>query len=170
MIGFSHLRISNFVKFSSLALLLVLPLSTVCLSQTITVHLVDQKNGHPLRWANQRIVLAYAHDSDELKRTPHLGNVETDAIGEAQFKLPNPPPELLQFWLMVSHVLSDCGCRSDPSRAGDVLGKGIVLWKQTSVGSFGNVKAQPGEVLILIRPMSLAKRLTILLFGWAEKE
>lgn len=172
MIGFSHLRLCNVLKFSSLALLLVLLLSTVCLSQTITVRLINQRNGQPLHWAKQTVYLPFPLDpaGQESSLARRIA-VESDANGEARFELPKPAPE----WLQVSLVLSDdkyiedCGCQPDGSRTADVLDKGIVVWKGTSVSSLDNVKAQPGEILLLLRPVTFARWLLIRLLGWAER-
>lgn len=166
------MRVSNFEKFSLLALLFLLPLSPACLGQTIKVRLINQRNGEPLHWAKQTVYLPFSVDpagqhSGLAKRVA----VETDANGEVRFELPKPAPE----WLQVSLALSDdeyiegCGCHPDSSRTTDVLDKGIVVWKSTSIGSLDKVKAQPGEILLLIRPVTFAKWLLIRLLGWTQR-
>jgi hypothetical protein len=173
MIGFSQLRISNFEKFSLLALFLLLPLSPVCLSQTITVRLINQRNGQPLHWANQVVYVPFSQDSDGLRKgLAKQVAVETDAAGEARFELPKPSAEVIQVTLVPSHddYIEYCGCWSETTRTGDVLDKGIVVWKDTSVGSLGKLKAQPGEILFLVRPVSFPERLFILLFGWTQRD
>ena len=59
------------------------------MAQTITVHLIDFRNGKPL--GEQRVEMLYP-DSDH---RVHTLSLKTDSPGVAEFAVPSPNPERL---------------------------------------------------------------------------
>lgn len=161
-------RIATRWRFSCFALLLLLSLNPACLSQTITVRMIDKNNGRPLHWANQTVSFDLADEWSELQRplATH-GVTTTDPHGEARFEIPSSRPKLLSISVRLASNLWQwhCTCGS-LLKTQDAIDKGVVIWNTTSVGSQGKVEARPGDILILAKPPSLFERL----FGWAVKE
>lgn len=163
----SQLRNSNIEKFSWLILAVLLS-SPACLGQTITVRLINQRNGKPLHWAKQTVSFDLADEWSDLQKPLAAHGVSTtDPNGEARFEIPSSQPKLLSISVrLASHLWQwHCPCGS-LLKTQDVIEKGVVIWNAVSVGSQGKVETRPGVILILAKPPSLFERL----FGWALRE
>lgn len=84
------------MKVTSTSRYLVCPLllwfGYSCAGQAVTIRVVDAAHGHPLQ--KQRVSVTLFYDKGERRPAKYdatLG-IETDASGEAHFKLPEPAP------------------------------------------------------------------------------
>jgi hypothetical protein len=133
-----------------LACLLLLCCGRFCLAQEITVRVISAANGRPV--PKQRVSVTLSNNA--------VLNLETDADGEAHFKLPEPSPVrfVAQARLDWSHW--SCGCVVEGS-TNDLVQKGIlgspfatVRKKYTAI-----LKPAPREILFVAKPLSFLERL-----------
>jgi hypothetical protein len=111
-----------------------------CFGQTITIHVVNVTNGHPL--SKQHISISGLPDSPELR-------LVTDPNGKVQFELPKPTP--IHFAVRAdlspdSHWY--CSCVTFVT-AEEVIQKGLIAGPDDKVHV---VQPTPGEILFRARP------------------
>jgi hypothetical protein len=142
---------------SSLCLVSTLLVSFVpsCFAQTVTVRVINAKNGHPLSGQGVAISLLY-HGSEKAPGgySAHL-SLKTDDNGEAHFRLPQPPPAHMAASVSIDQSRWRCAC--------------ILLDSTQNVVQFGVVQAEPSgkessspkplEILFVARPLSLFSRI-----------
>jgi len=112
-----------------------------CFGQTITIHVVNVTNGHPL--SKQHILISALPDSPELR-------LVTDLNGKVQFELPKPVP----IHFAVSADLSPdshwyCYCMTFVT-TDEVIQKGYIVRPDDKEVSVAQPK--PGEILFRARP------------------
>ena len=140
----------------SVAFLVLLSLS-ICYAQEFSVRLIDARNGHPL--SNETVTITFTENQKALKGF----SVKTDAHGSAAFQLPSPlPPNVLvrnyhlypcYNWtstntelLKQSGLVSRCSKEDQECRC--------VFDKEAS-----EIKAKPGEIVLLARPETLWEKI-----------
>ena len=133
-----------------------------CLGQEVTVRVINAANGRPL--PKQSVSVSFPYDEKYDKKIPAKYNatlnLETDASGEAHFTLPEPPPVHFSAQVRIDWSRWKCVCGIMGS-TDDLLRAGIMRSVTTtdSNNSSGPFKAIPGEVLFVVRPLSLLERL-----------
>lgn len=148
--------------FWCLACLLLLCYGPFCLAQDVTVRVINAENGHPVQ--KQAISVSFLYDKKYDKEIPAkydlVLNLETDVNGEAHFKLPEPPPVHFSAQVRMDWSRWKCGCGILGS-TDDLVQKGIVgpVATTDSKNSAALVKAVPGEILFVARPLSFFERL-----------
>lgn len=151
---------SKLLNFRFLVWLALIWPGSSCLAQPVTIRVIDIHNGRLLQKEKVSVTLLY----DKGERTPATYepniNGETDANGGMQFRIAEPDPA--HFSVMV-HLRSEylrCGCwvMGDTK---DLIQKGIVGPQPgaKSEKSDATIKAVPGELVIMARPMSFFERL-----------
>jgi hypothetical protein len=101
------------------ALMGVLLLCQFSFAQAVKVRVVNGNNGDAL--PKQAVSVQFLYEKPP-KATPPL-RIETDANGEAQFRIPEPPPERLDVRLALTSGHWHCGCWVMPLTE-DVISKG----------------------------------------------
>ena len=141
---------------------LSLCLGPFCLAQEVKVRVVNGANRRPLQ--KQAVSVSFLYDKKYDKEIPAkydaVLNLQTDANGEAHFKLPDPPPVHFSAQVRVDWSRWKCGCGILGS-TDDLVRKGIVgpVATTDSKKSDALLKATPGEILFLVRPLSFLERL-----------
>jgi hypothetical protein len=150
---------ASFLRFFVLVLLLCL--GPICLAQEVTVRLINAANGRPLQKQAVSVSLLYdkRYDKSIPAKYDAVLNLETDVNGEAHFRLPVPPPAHFSAQVHVDWSRWRCGCGIMGS-TDDLIGKGIVGPVPTTDSSTSvRLKAAPGQVLFVARPLSFFERL-----------
>lgn len=148
-----HLRV--------ITLFLLLWISPSCFGQVNRVRIINGKNGHPLPKQQVTVTLFYEKGDQKPAKYDAVLSLETDINGEAQFRLPVPPP--VHFAATVSSVdwsRWKCACGILGS-TDDLVRKGIVgpVATAESKKSAALFTAVPGEVLFVFRPLTFFERL-----------
>jgi hypothetical protein len=144
------------------AYLLLLCIGSFCQAQEAKVRVINAANRRPP--PKQAVSVSFLYDKkyDKEIAAKYVAalNLETDANGEAYFKLPEPPPvhfsaEVRMDW---SHWKCGCGILGSTD---DLVRKGIVgpVATTDSKKSAALFKAVPGEILFAARPLSFIERL-----------
>lgn len=134
--------------------------STLCSGQVIRVRVVNAKDGRPL--GKQQVTVSLLYDKSE--RTPAkydaILRLETDANGGAQFSLPELFPAHLSAQVTLTSEHWRCGCSALVTTQ-DLIQKGILGPQpdHESTQSATQVKAEPGELLFVARPLTFFERL-----------
>jgi hypothetical protein len=135
-------------------------LSSFCAAQVVTIRVIEAADGRPLQ--KQRVSVSLLYDKNEPTPTKYdaVLSLETDQNGEAQFRLPEPAPAHLATQVNLTSEHWRCGC-SLLATTRDLIQKGIVEPKPgpESKKSAVLAKAEPGEILILARRLTLFERL-----------
>jgi hypothetical protein len=141
-----------------LAVLLSGFVSFACFGQTVTVRIVNARDGKPV--AAQKILVSGIYGNgdtpDEARRklfakhTSPDATFVTDAQGRVRFDLPTAPPASFYVRAVLRPPVWDCSCLvTVPTE--ELMHKG--LW----VGSHddASIQPQPGEILFRISPTAL---------------
>jgi hypothetical protein len=135
-------------------------LGPLCLAQVVAIRVINAADGRPLQ--KQRVSVSLLYEKGEKTPAKYDANLslETDANGEAQFTLPEPAPRHLSAQVRLTSEHWHCGC-GVLAATGEVIQKGIVgpLPRAESKKSAPPVKADPGEILFVARPLSFFERL-----------
>lgn len=144
----------------NLSYVLVLLVSPSCFAQEVVVRVVNATNGQPLGMQHVSVSLLYEKGEETPARYEAILNSETDAKGDAHFTLPEPAPRHISALVRLTSEHWICGCGVVASTE-DVIQKGIVgvLPTGESKKSTAALKAAPGEILIVARPLSFFERL-----------
>jgi hypothetical protein len=148
--------------FRYLTCLLLLCCGHLCMAQEVTVRVINAANGRPL--PKQAVSVSFLYDNRYDKEIPAkydaVLNLETDANGEAHFRLPEPPPAHFSAQARVDWSRWNCGCGLLGS-TDDLVRKGIVgpVATAESKKSAALLTAVPGEILFAARPLSFWERL-----------
>jgi hypothetical protein len=137
---------------ASCALLWLAPL---CVGQTLTVRVINGKNGRALQ--GQKVTVSLLYDGSA---RPPAGCrttlfLKTDKGGEARFSLPSPPPAHLAASVQINWSRWRCSCTLLDSTE-TVSRLGAVRFARP--GKRRSV-SKPGEILFVVRPLSLFYRL-----------
>jgi len=135
-------------------------LSTVSVGQTVTVRVIDSRNGQPFQKKNVSISLIYERsDKSPAKQNPAL-SLQTDGNGTVEFSLPEPAPEHLGIHVQLTSEHLKCGCDLLVATK-EVLNNGLAGPPPdgNSKKSRPFMSPHPGEVLVFARPLTLAERL-----------
>lgn len=144
--------------FRSLAGFLLLAVAPTCLAQAITVRVVNADNGLPLKKQRVSVVLMYFKpESAPLKQNLNL-SFETDLNGETHFGLPTPAPGHLSAVVTLTSEHWQCGCFMLVATE-TVIKQGVVGPIPATSRDAAHLKAIPGEILIVARPLSFFERL-----------
>jgi hypothetical protein len=140
-------------------ILVLLTSSVLCDGQVITVRIVNAKNGHPVR--KQTVSLSPLYEEGENVPANHDFDVrmETDANGQAQFNLPEPAPARLSVraGLNMDHWRCLCAAPVFVATQG-VIHDGVLEGLEFTT-SANPVKAEPGQVVLVARKISLFEKL-----------
>lgn len=143
------------------SLLFALTFGQCCLAQTVTVRVVNASDGRPLQ--NQHVSVSLLYEKGEPAPVKFDANLslQTDANGEARLVLPKPAPAHMAAQVRLTTEYWHCGCMV-LAVTQDVIQKGIVdsaASASESKRSPSLVKAVPGEILFVARPLSFWERL-----------
>lgn len=132
-----------------------------CFAQTVRVRVVNANNGRPLQ--NQPVTVSLLYEKGEATPAKFEASLtfRTDASGEARFVLPKPAPTHMAAQVRLTTEHWRCGCMVLAATQ-DVIQKGIVdsaASASESKRSPSLVKAVPGEILFVARPLSFWERL-----------
>jgi hypothetical protein len=142
-----------------LALLCVLSVGFSCSAQTVTIRVVNANDGSPLR--NQPVSVSLLYEKGETTPAKYDASLslQTDANGQIRFELPKPAPAHMAAQVRLTSEHWHCGCMV-LAVTQDVIQKGIVdSAASESIRSPSLVRAVPGEILFLARPLSFWERL-----------
>ena len=146
--------------FRGLVCVLLLLVGPLCFAQVVTVRVVNAADGHPLQ--KQQVSVSLLYEKGEKTPAKYEANLsgETDANGEAHFTLPEPAPPHISAQVRLTSEHWRCGC-GVLAATGDVIQKGIVgpLPGGESKKAAASLKAAPGGILIVARPLSFFERL-----------
>jgi hypothetical protein len=134
----------------------------LCFAQTVTVRVINGKNGSPLPRQNVTISLIYEKGEKTPAKYSAQLNLETGNNGDTHFTLPEPPPAHLATSVRMDWSRWRCPCTLLDATQ-NVIQFGVVK-AETSGKESGAPK--PGEILFVARPLSLFYRL----FGPLEKD
>jgi hypothetical protein len=137
---------------------LVLWVAPACLAQAVTIRVINAADGHPLQ--KQQISVTFFYDKGEKRPAKYEAtlSLETNVNGEAQFTFPEPAPAHLAAQVRIDWGRWKCGC-GVLAATEDLIQKGIVESAATPKKSPVPVKAVPGEILFVARPLSFFERL-----------
>jgi hypothetical protein len=134
----------------------VLLLCQFSFAQAVKVRVVNANNGNPL--PKQAVSVQFLYEKPP-QASPPL-RIETDAHGEAQFSIPDPPPKSLDVRLALTSEHWHCGCwvMADPKTAID---KGFVDAVQPNKAKASTPPANPapGQILFVVRPYTFFEKL-----------
>lgn len=143
-----------------LACIPLLWLGPACLAQAVTIRVINGNNGQPLQ--KQKVFVTLLYDDGGKPPAKYDANLalETDKNGEAGFSLPLPPPAHLSAQVHVDSARWRCGCGALVATS-DLIQKGILgpVPPTESRNSSVPIKAAPGQILLVARPLSLWERL-----------
>jgi len=144
-----------------LTLLCVLSVGFSCPAQTVTIRVVNANDGSPLQ--HQPVSVSLLYEKGETTPAKYDANLslQTDANGEIRFELPKPAPAHMAAQVRLTSEHWHCGCMVLAATQ-DVIEKGIVdsaASASESKRSPALVKAVPGEILFVARPLSFWERL-----------
>ncbi|HLZ49200.1 MAG TPA: hypothetical protein VKP61_00480 [Candidatus Acidoferrum sp.] len=147
--------------FRYLALVLLLWLGPACLAGEVTIRVINANDGRPL--INQPVSISLLYEKGETTPAKYDANLslKTDANGEVRFVLPNPAPAHMAAQVRLTSEHWHCGCMV-LAITQEVIQKGIVdsaASASESRKSPALVKAVPGEILFVARPLSFWERL-----------
>jgi hypothetical protein len=146
--------------FRLLSWFLLLWISPSCFGQVIRVRIINGENGHALPKQQVSVTLFYEKGEQKPAKYDAVLNLETDVNGEAQFKLPVPPPVHFSATVSVDWSRWKCACGILGS-TDDLIQKGIMWPEPTnkSKNSDALFTAAPGEVLFVFHPLTFFERL-----------
>jgi hypothetical protein len=138
-----------------LVCVLLLLLGPLCHAQVVTVRVINAANGHPLPKQQVSVNLFYEKGVKTPAKYDANLTLATDVNGEAHFALPEPAPLHLFVQIRLTSEHWHCGCLA-LAATGDVIQKGIVdpLPEGESKKAAASLKAIPGEILFVARPLS----------------
>jgi len=147
-------------SFRWLVGLLLLWLSYPCFGQVIIkIRVTDSKTGSPLQMQPVSVGLHYGQGEKAPAKYDANLRLETDADGEAQFRLPEPAPAHLVAQVRLTSEHWHCFCMALVATQ-DLIQIGIV---QTpggeSAASATNAKAEPRLILFLARRFTFLEKL-----------
>ncbi len=142
-------------------LFLLLSLAASCSAQEARIRVINGTNGHPL--PNVAASVSFLYDKKYDKEIPvsYSANLklETDGNGEAHFRIPRPPPKHFIAQVTVDWSKWRCGCLVFVY-ADDLSSKGVVGPVATKdAKEFALYKAAPGEILVIVSPLSFLELL-----------
>jgi hypothetical protein len=140
------------------ACILILLIVPLCAAQSLTIRVINAKDGRPLQ--RQRVSVTLLYDRGEAQPAKYDATLalETDAEGKAQFSLPEPAPRHLAVRVTVDWGHWNCGC-GVLTATQDVIEKGVVESAANRKDSAAPTTAPPGEILFVARPLSFFQRL-----------
>ena len=138
------------------ALIGVFLLCQFSFAQAVEVRVVNGNNGDPLPKQAVSVQLLYEKPP---QTSPPL-RIETDASGEAHFRLPDPPPDRLDVKLALTSEHWHCGCWV-MAHTGDVIDKGVVdaTPPNKAKASAAPANAGPGQIVFIVRPFTFSEKL-----------
>jgi hypothetical protein len=147
-------------SFQGLVWFLLLCLSPRCFGQVIKLRVTDSKTGRPLQMQPVLVGLHYGQGEKAPAKYDANLRLETDANGEAQFRLPEPASANLVAQVRLTSEHWHCFCMA-PIATKDLIQMGIVVQPsgRESTTSATNAKAEPGVILFLARPFTFLERL-----------
>jgi hypothetical protein len=148
------------VLFRCIAFIFLLSVGPCCYAQAVTIRVINANDGGPLRY--QQVSVSLLYDRGEAQPANYNGNLslETDANGEANFVLPGPAPTHISAQVRLAPSHWRCGCVVLVATE-ELIRNGTsgTLPAADSGKSAVPVKAVPGEILFVARPLSFWERL-----------
>ncbi len=142
--------------FRCVAFIFLLTLGPSCLAQVVTIRVVNANDGRPLQKQPVSVMLSYSKG----EKSPASLSFETDVNGEVHFDLPRPAPERLSAQVLLTSEHWRCGCGVVvPTETLVQEGVNGPLPGSQSEHSAARIKAVPGEILFVARPLSFWERL-----------
>jgi len=139
-----------------LALAIAFSVAGTCLSQTVTIRLVDLRSKRPLQGKHIYVFGIKREASKEEGVRRELGrplnadlSLVTDIKGEAAFELPKPAPSYFYVRAALSGIHWDCFCAPRVSTK-ELEQKGIVV--KNAEKKTGVILPKPTEILFALRP------------------
>src|SRR5437870_4768919 len=144
-----------------LTLLCLLSAGSSCFGQTVAIRVVNANDGSPLQ--HQPVSVSLLYDKGEPRPAEDGANLnlQTDANGEVRFVLPKPAPAHISAQVRLTSEHWHCGCMV-LAVTQDVIQKGFVdsaASASQARKSPALVRAVPGEILFIARPLSFWERL-----------
>jgi len=137
------------------AFIWIILLSSVCFAQQLRVRVLNARNQQPLE--KQTVTVQYLSEKPPSASSPL--RLETDNRGEARFTLPNPVPTSVNIKVSLTSEHWHCGCWVMADTA-QVLRNGVAQPPSSKrAKKTETVRAEPGEVVILARPLTFGERL-----------
>ena len=149
----------NISCFRYLASFLLLWVEPSCVAQPLTIRVINAVDGRPLQKQKVSVSLLYEKGERTPPRYDTTLSLETDVNGEAHFRLPDPAPAHLSAQVHLPSEHWRCGC-GILAVIQDLIQKGAVeLPGGVSKKSAASVKAAPGEIVFVARPLSFFERI-----------
>lgn len=131
-----------------------------CAAASITIRVVNSRTGKPL--TGQGVSVSFVYDEGEKLPAGYevTSKLETDAHGEAELMLPDPPPKHIGITLKLTSGRWHCGC-IELTETQRILQNGVIVGAASNSIRIRNglVNAVPGQVLFAARPLSLFEEL-----------
>jgi hypothetical protein len=133
-----------------LCLICLLCVGSSCFAQEVTIRVVSENEGRPLQHQPVTVSLLYGTGETPPATYEPILHLQTDANGEVRFEFPVPAPANMSAQVRVDESRWHCGCgvlvvTEELIRDGVVAGGGK---------SAAPLKASPGEILFVVRPVS----------------
>ncbi len=130
----------------------------LCYAQPVTIRVISTENGRPLQKQPVKLFLLYGPGEKIPANQKGMLRLETNVNGEAQFRLPEPPPAHLTVLVDIDGNRWHCPC-GVLAITEDVMSKGIVKSAAEPGKSHAFEKQVPGKILFVARPLSFFERL-----------
>jgi hypothetical protein len=143
-----------------LTLICLLSVGFSCFAQTVTIRVVNANDGSPLQY--QPVSVSQLYDKGQMHPAKYDANLnlQTDADGKVRFVLLVPAPAHISAQVRVAPAHWRCGCGVLVATE-ELIRDGVVgpLPAADEGKSAAPLKAPPGEILIVARPLSFWERL-----------
>jgi hypothetical protein len=143
-----------------LTCLLLLAIAPSCLAQAVTIRVINANDGRPMQKEPVSVYLQYDKEGAAPAKYDSNLRFETDVNGEVHFVLPEPPPAHISAQVRLTSEHWRCGCGVIVATE-NLIQQGVVgpVPETESRKSPASVKAVPGEILFVARPLSFLERL-----------
>jgi hypothetical protein len=145
---------------NSLGWLCILCLCPICFAQTITIRVINIRNGDPLQKQQVSISIGYDKGEEAPAKYDKIVNLETDIEGKAEYNLPEPPPRYVHFRVRLSSEYWHYAPVST-ERTQELIQQGVVVSTPQTKPRKSDfpIKVKPGEIIFLARPFTFFERL-----------
>jgi hypothetical protein len=138
-------------------------LSGVCFGQQVTVRVVNGSDGQPL--PGWKVSVFFVNGTPGKQDVKELQPLQTDSDGKAQFALPQPVPDVLNVYAFP---------QTHNWYPGSVKTKTSVVMQLGTQSPSGvktpeKVRGQPGQILILAKPITVWDKIIHTLLGPLER-
>ena len=129
----------------------VILLCHVCFAQTVRVRVINGWDARPL--PKQAVFVQFFYEHPAKSSFPL--RIETDANGEAQFSIPESPPDHIDVSVAVTSEYWHCAC-AVMADTEEVPHKGILQYRRPNVPNapFPPANTEPGQIVFVARPFT----------------